>query len=226
MGASLREWVTTKIHPADVSTLRDVWRRTLKEGGAFHVECRHLHKDGTYRYILSHAWMVQDETGRSVRSVGALTDITLRNQVARELREARDAALEAARAKSSFLATMSHEIRTPLNGVIGMTGLLLDTPLSSRQREYAEAVRRSGETLLALINDILDFSKIESGRLELEITDLDVREAAEDAVALLADQAHRKGLEIAARIAPDIPRYLLGDRHVCDKFSPIWWATP
>src|SRR5216683_3084749 len=113
-----------------------------------------------------------------------LADLSQRNQELQEL----------TRLKSEFLATMSHEIRTPMNGVIGMTGLLLDTELTPRQQEYAQAVRRSGETLLALINDILDFSKIESGRQELEITFLDVREAVEDVVTLLADKAQRKGL--------------------------------
>jgi two-component system sensor histidine kinase/response regulator len=211
MGATLAEWVTTKIHPDDLPIVRKTFARTRKQGGSFRVECRHLCADGSYADIVSHGWIVHDENGQATRTVGAIADVTQRKRAEQELRETGDAALEAARAKSAFLATMSHEIRTPMNGVIGMTGLLLETDLTPRQQEYAHAARRSGETLLALINDILDFSKIESGRQELEITVLDVREAVEDVVTLLADQAQRKGLEIAARVPPDLPPALLGD---------------
>ncbi len=197
------------VHPDHVEDLLNAMRQA--KGEPILLTHRALRKDGTEIWVEANMTRATNPQTGMPEIVSTIRNITERVRYEDALRTAKDEAEAANRAKSEFLASMSHEIRTPMNGIIGMNGLLLDTPLDDEQRHFAEAVRVSADGLLAVINDVLDISKLETGHVELEAVDFDLEELVDGVLALMAPRAADKSLEIGMIMAADTPRALRGD---------------
>lgn len=212
------EFFSKQAHPDDYPAVLAALREHLRLRVPYDMECRLMMKSGEYRWFRVKGLAVWNTAGRAIRMAGSISDIATRKQAEQEMHtlvqqieEARRKAEAAANAKSEFLAHMSHEIRTPMHGVLGMTGLLLETDLNSEQREYAETVRYSAESLLTLLNDVLDISKIESGKLHIERIPFDVEACVWDVVNLLTPRALEKSINLLVQVAPDLPASVISD---------------
>jgi two-component system sensor histidine kinase/response regulator len=178
---------------------------------SFSRDQRYVRKDGSLVWVAASVSLQRDAAGGPLNTISVMRDITERKRLEKELRQARDVAEAANRAKDEFLANVSHEIRTPMNAILGMTELALATELTEDQRQCLKTVKSASDNLLGIINDLLDFSKIEAGKLELDPTGFSLRAALGDTLRALAVRAHGKGLELISHVGPDVPDALIGD---------------
>ena len=198
-------------HPEDRAMVKNAYENSVKNCKPYNIEYRLLMDDGRIKYVNERCEITYDHQKNATISTGTVLDVTDRKYAEFALLEAKEAAESATQQKSEFLANMSHEIRTPMNGIIGMSGLLLDTKLTSKQRSYAKATMSSADALLTIINDILDFSKIEAGKMELEAVPFDLQSLTKDVSELMALKCREKNVEMLLRYKPGTKRFVIGD---------------
>lgn len=201
------------IHPDDLAQVTHVLEQHLAgQSEYYYSEHRMLDANGEVIWVADRGRVFErDEQGRPVRMLGSCTNISDRKLSELTLLQAKKAAEAANQAKSQFLANMSHEIRTPMNGVIGMTSLLLTTPLTGEQHEYVKTIKTSGDALLAVINDILDFSKIEAGKVTLDVQTVDVQQLLYSTLDLFRPQCNARNLSLSIAVDDRVPKLMKGD---------------
>jgi hypothetical protein len=215
-GINRAEWIGRSVFelvPGEVAELMRAKDQELFESGAvqtYEATFRNR-RTGELREGLYWKAPLTDVDGKVTGLVGTILDITEKNRIEQELRDAKRSAEAASQAKSDFLANMSHEIRTPMNGVIGMTDLALDLVQSPAQREYLQIVKSSAQSLMVILNDVLDFSKIEAGKLNIEAVRFSLRQTIEETLKTLRSRALQKGLELQSTLQPDLPDEVVGD---------------
>ncbi len=211
LAGSLQAW-TKLLHPEDQNRVLTELGNLLRVGGTrWEAEYRFRRKNGTYAFIIDRGFIVHNLLGQPARMVGAMVDITDRQEVMEELRRAKEAAEDATRAKSQFLAVMSHEIRTPLNPILGAAQLLLDQGCTDEQREMLQLISSAGEHLLLLLNDILNLAKLEAGRLELAPGIFQVSDLLRGVFDLKRAETSRKRLALHEELDPHLAFCYLGD---------------
>jgi len=200
-----------RLHPEDRTDAEMAIQKALEGEKEYDIEFRVVHPDGSIRYIKASALVQRNEKGEPQQIIGINFDITESKRIQENLKQAKEAAEMASRAKSEFLAMMSHEIRTPMNAILGFTHLALQTKLNEQQQDYLEKIKISANSLLQIINDILDFSKIEANKLELEKSNFKLEKVLGNINSIIGLLAEEKGVKLSFKTAPEIPTLLIGD---------------
>lgn len=206
------EDLSSRLHPDDAPLLRTAMK-TLLEGREQRAVVQHRVRTATgWMWVETHGMVAEhDPKGKPLRLMGTLADIGERKRIEQDGAQARELAEKASRAKSEFLANISHEVRTPLNALMGLTRMLMDSPLNAEQASWLSLMDSSAHSLLALLNDILDLSRIEAGKLDIEHTRFDLHRALQDATGPYAEQARGKPLNFQLTLHPDLPQWVMGD---------------
>ena len=200
-------------HQDDIDIVRAALAEARKQAKPYDLEYRMQTKDGSWIWVNVRGITSLDESGHAFSLSGSLQDVTAAHDARERLIQATAAAESANRAKSAFLANMSHELRTPMNGIIGMAQLLAGTPLTEAQREFADIINSSANSLLAIINDVLDLSKIEASKLNIEHVNMDLRDAVDEVASMMATQIASKNIDFIVSVQPDLPSLINGDPH-------------